>query len=121
MSAGNQAQALFDRFENLRQARKTKAIQEPTIASDRSRVSWKNEEVMLATARRRLLRLSTGFMLFFICGLAAPSYAQFNSGFTGVVVEQSGAVVPGARVTATNQSTEINQFTRTSDSGSFRI
>jgi Carboxypeptidase regulatory-like domain len=76
---------------------------------------------MLDTKRRRSLMLSTVFMLFVICGLAAPSYAQFNSGFTGVVVEQSEAVVPDARVTVTNQSTGISRFTPTSDSGSFRI
>ena len=33
----------------------------------------------------------------FLC-FAAPSYAQFNSGFAGVVVEQSGASVPGAKI-----------------------
>jgi hypothetical protein len=53
--------------------------------------------------------------------LAAPGYAQFNSGFTGTVVEQSGAVVPGAKVTATNQATRVSQFSVSSDSGNFRI
>jgi Carboxypeptidase regulatory-like domain len=76
---------------------------------------------MLGSARFRSLILFSVFMLFIVGAFASPSYAQFNSGFTGVVVEQSGAVVPGARVSVTNQSNGVSQFTLTSDSGSFRI
>lgn len=59
--------------------------------------------------------------LVVVCVFVAPSYAQFNSGFTGTVVEQSGAAVAGARVTATNQATHISQYSISSESGSFRI
>jgi hypothetical protein len=71
--------------------------------------------------RARLPMLFAALVLMILCAIASPAYAQFNSGFTGVVVEQSGAVVPGARITATNQSTGVSQFTVSSDSGSFRI
>jgi Carboxypeptidase regulatory-like domain len=70
-------------------------------------------------ARCRLTFTVVCFAVLF--GFAAPSYAQFNSGFTGTVVEQSGAAVPAAKITVTNQATGISQFTVSSESGSFRI
>ena len=59
-------------------------------------------------------------ILFFLVAVPGAS-AQFNSGFTGVVVEQTGAAVVGARVTATNQATHISQFSVSTESGDFRI
>jgi len=76
---------------------------------------------MIVFARFRSAVLFTIFLLVVFCGFAAPAYAQFNSGFTGVVVEQSGAVVPGAKITVTNQATHVSQYSLSSDSGSFRI
>jgi len=76
---------------------------------------------MIVFARFRSTVLFTILLLVVLCGFAAPGYAQFNSGFTGIVVEQSGAVVPGAKVTATNQATRVSQFSISSESGSFRI
>lgn len=76
---------------------------------------------MVVVARSKHTKVLTLLLLIVLCGLAAPSYAQFNSGFTGIAVEQSGAVIPGAKVTATNQATLVSQFAITSDSGSFRI
>ena len=37
------------------------------------------------------------------------------------MVEQSGAVIPGAKITVTNQATHVGQYSLSSDSGSFRI
>ncbi len=51
----------------------------------------------------------------------SPAVAQFNSGFTGVVLEQSGAAVPGATVTVTNQATQVRQTTTSSSAGDFRV
>ena len=73
-----------------------------------------------------VVRLKIAAMFFVLCILfllatAPGAVAQFNSGFTGVVVEQTGAVVVGAKVTATNQGTHISQFAITSESGDFRI
>jgi hypothetical protein len=59
-------------------------------------------------------------IIFFLVAVPGAS-AQFNSGFTGVVVEQTGAAVVGARVTATNQATHISQFSISTESGDFRI
>jgi Carboxypeptidase regulatory-like domain len=59
--------------------------------------------------------------LISVGGLAKSCYAQFTSGFTGVVTEQTHAAVPGAKVTATNVATHVSQFAVSSDSGDFRI
>ena len=56
-----------------------------------------------------------------LLAFVVPCSAQFSSGFTGVVVEQSGAVVVGAKVTVTNQGTQVTQSASTTSSGDFRI
>jgi hypothetical protein len=54
--------------------------------------------------------------------LGAPAYAQLAGGsFTGVVEDPTGAVVPGATVTLTNQGTNISSTFRTDTSGVFRF
>ena len=53
--------------------------------------------------------------------LPTRASAQFNSGFTGVIVEQTGAVVPGAKIIVTNQDTHISQYAISTDSGDFRV
>jgi Carboxypeptidase regulatory-like domain len=58
--------------------------------------------------------------LFFLLAATAAS-AQFNSGFTGVIVEQTGSVVAGAKILATNQSTQVSQFSISTGTGDFRI
>lgn len=59
-------------------------------------------------------------IVFFLVAVSGAS-AQFNSGFTGTVVEQSGAAVAGAKVTVTNQATHVSQFALSTESGDFRI
>jgi hypothetical protein len=71
--------------------------------------------------RRKTAAKSLFLCIVFLLAAAPGAFAQFNSGFTGTVVEQSGAVVVGAKVTATNQATHIAQFAVTSESGDFRI
>jgi hypothetical protein len=67
------------------------------------------------TARRWRLALTCALGIF----LAAPSaYAQFDRGqISGVVRDQTGAIVPGATVTATRQQTAATQTTVTDASG----
>ncbi len=57
----------------------------------------------------------------FLSVFAVPACAQFNSGFTGVVTEQSEAAVAGAKVVVTNQDTHVSRYAITTDSGDFRI
>src|SRR5271157_404234 len=77
---------------------------------------------MLEVTRRSLLNLlSTVFLLL---GMLLPmwtAYAQFTSGFVGTAVDQSGAVIPNAKVVVTNQATNVSMETVTSSSGDFRI
>jgi hypothetical protein len=53
---------------------------------------------------------------FYVC-----SYAQQNGSIIGTVTDPSGAVVPGAKVTATNTATGRAQSTLTGASGTFSI
>ncbi|MGI8960102.1 MAG: carboxypeptidase regulatory-like domain-containing protein [Bryobacteraceae bacterium] len=62
-----------------------------------------------------------GFLVAFLCLLAAPLAAQFSSGFEGTVTDPSGASVAGAEVTVTDLSTGVPQKTKTSESGTFRV
>ena len=57
------------------------------------------------------------------CSLLAtlPALAQFSSGFTGIVVDQTGAVVPNAKVTITNEATQVANVLTSNDSGNFRV
>lgn len=61
------------------------------------------------------------FLFAIAFGLASPAYAQFTSGFTGVVTEQSGAAVAGAKVTVINQATGVSQYAVASGAGDFRV
>ena len=50
-----------------------------------------------------------------------PTYAQYGASLQGTVTDKSGAVVPGANVTITDQATQVTRNTVTSDSGFYRI
>ena len=50
-----------------------------------------------------------------------PAFAQFNSSIQGTVTDATGAVVPGATVTSTNQATGVTATTVSSGSGFYRI
>lgn len=47
--------------------------------------------------------------------------AQYNAAIQGTVTDASGAVIPGATVTATNQQTGVSSKTISSDAGTYRI
>ena len=74
----------------------------------------------------RRTRLRTTVAAIALCALvfliAVPcGFAQFSSGFTGIVVDQTGAVVVGAKITATNEDTHVSNVAISNDSGNFRI
>ncbi len=65
---------------------------------------------------RALLILSLGLVL------VAGAYAQGGAGdLSGVVYDQTGAVVPKAKVTLTNDATGVVRTTETSDDGIYRF
>jgi Carboxypeptidase regulatory-like domain len=76
---------------------------------------------MRIAARARSLGILSTLSILILAFLAVPARAQFNSGFTGVVTEQSDAAVPGAKVVVTNQDTHVSRFAVSTDSGDFRI
>lgn len=74
----------------------------------------------------RLAKLRPATLAIAFCVLAhllsAPRvFAQFSSGFTGIVVDQTGAVVPGAQVAATNEATHVRNEAISNATGNFRI
>ena len=69
---------------------------------------------------RQRLRF-TGVLLV-VVGLATPSaWAQFSSTLEGTVSDQSGAVVPGATVTTSNEATGVTQNVSTTSAGYYRF
>src|SRR5207249_1496067 len=52
---------------------------------------------------------------------SSTAFAQYGAGIAGTVTDQSGAVVSGAKVTATNQATGVSRNTVTGGSGYYRI
>src|SRR4051812_20588292 len=63
----------------------------------------------------------TLLLLMFVIGLSSAGFAQFNAAIQGTVTDSSGAVVPNAAVTATNQATGVVARTQTTGSGVYRI
>jgi hypothetical protein len=52
---------------------------------------------------------------------ALPLFAQYGASVEGTVADATGAVVPGATVTATNEATGVSRNTVTGDAGFYRI
>ena len=50
-----------------------------------------------------------------------PAVAQFNASVQGTVTDTSGAIIPGATVTVTNQGTGIEKNAKTTSSGFYRV
>src|SRR5262249_11897255 len=73
------------------------------------------EETVKVLQRTVLVALSVLLLSF-------AAYAQFTGGdLVGSVVDSSGAVVPGATVTATNQATNVKLTTTTNTNGEYRL
>lgn len=71
---------------------------------------------MSPRGRRFSLLLS---LLF--CFFTLTAHAQFRAGVQGTVLDPTGAVIPGAKVTVTNQATGISQETTATGEGFYRI
>lgn len=61
------------------------------------------------------------WMLFVISAASAQLWGQAVGAIVGTVIDQSGAAVPGAKVTAIREETKVSQSTMTNDSGAFVI
>jgi carboxypeptidase family protein len=68
------------------------------------------------------VRLVSAFIILSALGLAGISEAQtFRGSISGRVTDQSGAVLPGVAITATNDATGVARSTVSSDTGDFSI
>ena len=62
--------------------------------------------------------------LVLLLGLLAPASAGAQTGaasLTGIVTDETGAAVPGATVTATNQATNVEYTAISNDAGSYTM
>jgi hypothetical protein len=71
-------------------------------------------------------RLSTQLAIQFltlclVLFVARGAWAQANAGVTGTVTDSSGAVVPDAAVTVTNEGTSVSNKATTSSSGTYSV
>jgi hypothetical protein len=63
-------------------------------------------------------------LLLLLLGLLAPARAGAQTGaasLTGIVTDETGAAVPGATVTATNQATNVEYTSVSNDAGSYTM
>jgi hypothetical protein len=59
------------------------------------------------------------FLLFALVVFEPDLHAQFSSGFTGIVADQAGLAVPGAKVIVTNEATGVQTRTVSNETGNF--
>src|SRR5262245_46719876 len=73
-------------------------------------------------SRRRHMRTwhSGALALLIALGFSSPAYAQ-NAQIAGVVKDQSGAVIPGATVTARNVDTGLTRAAVSDSGGEYRL
>src|SRR5438477_12781219 len=69
----------------------------------------------------RHLRSLSLLPLLVILMFAVPALAQYGASIQGTITDQSGAVVKGATVTATNQATGVQSTTVSTDTGFYRV
>ena len=66
-------------------------------------------------------KLSCSFILL-VCFFVSPSlYGQATGSFSGVVLDTSGSIITGAKVTATSQGTGASREAKTDDAGHYLI
>ena len=73
--------------------------------------------------RRSALR-SFATLVLLAFGLLIPALASAQTGaasLTGLVTDETGAAVPGATVTATNQATNVEYTAVSNDAGSYTV
>ena len=68
----------------------------------------------------KFFRLLTGLLLSLV--LSIPVFAQSNSGdVTGTISDATGAFIPNATVTATNESTDIKTVVTSNGEGTYHF
>jgi hypothetical protein len=70
---------------------------------------------------RRMYFLSILSLFVLVLALAITASAQFKASVQGTVTDTAGAVVSGAKITATNQETGVSSETLSNETGFYRI
>jgi hypothetical protein len=70
---------------------------------------------------KRMSAVIGSFLLAFLFLLPSSAVAQAVGAIVGTVTDPSGAVVPGATVTATNEATQVSQSTVSGSAGTYTI
>jgi Carboxypeptidase regulatory-like domain len=73
------------------------------------------------TMKASRLVATTITLAFLFISFSVPACAQFTSGLTGTVTDETGAAISGAKIVITNQATQVSGYTNSSDNGDFRI
>lgn len=69
-----------------------------------------------------MLKAKSSYVLFLICCLCLTAYAQSSTAtLSGTVVDQDGAVVPGANISVINAATGQQRKATTNDGGDFTV
>src|ERR1051326_2812140 len=71
--------------------------------------------------RRLRPRVSVVGLSLLLLVFVLPAFAQYGASIQGTVTDQTGAVVPNATVTATNDATGVAKTATSSDSGYYRV
>ncbi len=69
----------------------------------------------------RVLRTAFFAVLIFVLGSTTTLWSQALQGITGTVTDASGAVIPNATVTATNDATGVSKTATTSSAGTYQF
>src|SRR3954452_7669180 len=91
----------------------------PDVASNGS-----TRRVTAGGTMRRSVRRSFGTLLLLGFGLLIPGLVFAQTGaasLTGIVTDETGAIVPGATVTATNQATNVAYTAVSNEAGSYTV
>ena len=67
------------------------------------------------------LKTAVWLLLAFVLLGSMPIWAQSTGAIVGTVADPSGAIIPGAKVTATNVATSVSQSTVTTGAGTYTI
>src|SRR6202051_2083952 len=69
----------------------------------------------------KMKKLGSPLVVFVFFGVVPTLYGQAIGSFSGVVLDTSGSVISGARVTATSQATSASREAKTDDAGHYLI
>jgi Carboxypeptidase regulatory-like domain len=86
------------------------------------RSQWKIVCAVAAGPRGMMnLKTTTWALLALVLLLPSTTWAQATGAIIGTVTDPSGAVIPGAKITATRVETGVSQSTVTSGAGTYTI